>query len=105
MRHPALFLPMLIALAAPAVADAQTPSAATLAAAPQMTARATLPTAERTPPRSARRTVELRQPAHVRLIGREANEVPNVEIQAKDEWFDDEGLQWKGSKVAFKRRF
>lgn len=102
MRHVAL-LSLLTALAAPAAADAQTRTAATSAATPQMTARTA--TTERAKPRTPRRTVDLGQPERARLVGREADEVPNVEIQAKDEWFDDEGLQWKGSKVAFKRRF
>lgn len=34
-----------------------------------------------------------------------SGDVPDIEIRAKDEWFQDQDVQWRGSKVAFKRRF
>lgn len=33
------------------------------------------------------------------------DEVPQVDIRAKDEWADDQGFRFTGSRVGFKRRF
>ena len=35
----------------------------------------------------------------------EASQVPDVDIRAKDEWFDDQGFRASPTRVAFKRRF
>jgi hypothetical protein len=38
-------------------------------------------------------------------LARADGEVPQVDIRAKDAWYDDEGLRASPTKVSFKRRF
>lgn len=108
MNRPFVLLPALLLAAAPVTALAQARPATVIAGAPQMGARTPALVVVREDARVPRRAVHIPPtdptPA-LRLSTPDANEIPAVEVRAKDEWFDDQGLQLKGSKVAFKRRF
>lgn len=91
--------------AAPLPALAQSWPASVVAGAPKMapaTSHAVV-RVERDP-----RPHRLPQPPtepRVKLRLSSAEEVPQVDVQAKDEWFDDQGLRVSPTRVAFKQRF
>jgi hypothetical protein len=105
-RSPILALALLLT-AAPACAFAQARPATVIAGAPRMAAQMPALVVVREDSRLARQQTTIpptQPPPALRLIAARTD-VPVVEIRAKDEWFADEGLQVRGSKVAFKRRF
>lgn len=106
-RLPQLILSALVAAAAPAAALAQAWPASVVAAGPRM-AQAPAQALVRVE-RDARL---LRRPHEVpptqprlRLSAVDVDEVPDVDIRAKDEWLDDQGLRVSPTRLAFKQRF
>lgn len=98
----------LLLTALPACAFAQAKPAAVIAGAPRMAAQTPALVVVREHSRAPRRPVTIppTQPTPtLRLISADAADIPAVEIRAKDEWFAQEGLQVRGPKVAYKRRF
>lgn len=97
------FLLAAALIAAPAPVLAQSKAAA-LAGSPQMASKTPALIVMREAAPAPRQGVTLpdNAPTPRLQLGYDA---PEVSVPAKDDWFDDEGLQWKGSKVAFKRRF
>ena len=110
--------PLKLLIAAAAVVSAPLPAAAqawpatVVAGAPQMTAQKRLPlTLDRktyarrpwgVPPTDP---TLVRQPRLKLSPTHELGEIPEVSIQARDEWTDDEGFRVSPTKLAFKRRF
>lgn len=105
-RQPFLVLALLLT-AAPACAFAQARPAAVIAGAPRMAAQTPAVVVVHQDRRQPRRPVviPLTQPAPTLRLTSAKIDIPAIEIRAKDEWFADEGLQVRGSKVGFKRRF
>ncbi|MBL8771013.1 MAG: hypothetical protein JNK30_06480 [Phenylobacterium sp.] len=103
-------LPFLIAAClmagAPLPAMAQAWQATVVAAAPRAAPAQTL-SAARTPAADARRqAVILRTEPQARPLDLSpAEDAPEVDIQPKAEWSDDEGLRLTPTRLAFKRRF
>ena len=96
-------------VAAPAPALAQTWPASVVAAGPRMVQPPThtLVRIERDA-RLLRRPTDVppTQPGHrVKLSAIDIDEVPDVDIQAKDAWLDDQGLRVSPTRLAFRRRF
>lgn len=97
------FLIAAALVAAPAPVLAQSKAAA-LAGSPQMASKTPALIVIREAPRMTRHSVTLPEntpPPQLQI----AYDAPKISVPAKDGWFDDEGLQFKGSKLAFKRRF
>ncbi len=111
MDRPLKLLMAAVALAAtPVSALAQAWPATVVASAPQMRSQPRVPalnldreaTSLRTTPfvvsRAARKPLKLNATI-------DPGDAPEVDVQAKDAWTDDEGLRVGPTKVAFKRRF
>jgi len=109
---PKLLIAAAMVISVPLPAAAQAWPATVVAAAPQMTAQ------KRQPLIIDRTTISPRpwaaQPTHQRLTAKPAlklspkydlGQIPEVTVQAKDEWSDDQGLRVGPTKLAFKRRF
>lgn|GEM_PF-3076890 len=107
-----LLIAAVAVVASPLPAAAQAWPATVVAGAPQMTAQKRLPlTLDRntylrhpwgvppTDPRLAATPALKLTPTHA------LGDVPDVRVQAKDEWTDDQGLRVGPTKLAFKRRF
>lgn len=101
-----ILLTTLVLVAAPAPALAQGWPATVVAAGPRMVQATTTQPLVRIEDRALRRPAPLlpNQP-RLKLADVEIDEVPDVDIRAKDEWLDDEGLRVSPTRVAFKRRF
>lgn len=110
--------PLKLLIAAVAVVSAPLPAAAqawpatVVAGAPQMTAQKRLPltiTAETYGRQSwsgaPTRPIPGARPALKLMPTHDLTDVPDVSIQAKDNWTDDEGFRVSPTKLAFKRRF
>ena len=107
-----LLIAAVAVISAPLPAAAQAWPATVVAGAPQMTAQKRLPlTLDRetlarrpwgvpptAPTLAGQRRLKL-SPTH------ELGDVPEVTIQARDEWTDDQGFRVSPTKLAFKRRF
>lgn len=104
-----LLLTLAVVVAAPIPAAAQAWPATVVAAG----ARMAVPTAQ--PPtridrdlRLARRQTTvppMRPSVRLKLNPVEVDDIPEVEIEPKDEWLDDQGLRLSPTRIAFKRRF
>lgn len=104
-----LLLTLTIAAAAPIAAVAQTWPAAVVAAGPHLKAPTPQP-----PTRVDRDTRLLRRATRVpptqptlrlNLTPIARDDIPEIDIEAKDAWLDDQGLRVSPTRVAFKRRF
>lgn len=107
MPRPLTLLIATIAVGQASAAAAQTWPASTTAATPRMVvAKASDRPVARA---SSLRISDLRRAAGPRALKLtptlEADETPDVELRARSEWYDDEGLRVTPTRVAFKRRF
>lgn len=95
--------------AAPLPALAQTWPATVVAAGPHLQAPTVQPLARvDRDPRLLRRATRLpptRPGLRLNLTPIARDDIPEVAIEAKDEWLDDQGLRVSPTRVAFKRRF
>lgn len=94
-------------VATPLPALAQAWPATVVASAPQIASRTQ---AAATPRHRVMPTLpdELLQTSHrpLKLTARiDPDEIPDVDLRAKDEWLDDQGLRVTPKRIAFKRRF
>ncbi len=119
MIRPLILLAAAATLAAPLAASAQSwpAGAAVAASAPtigrssaawqnQPLVRTEAPAAWRAPERLPP-TTPVDHPAPLKLQPRlaQVDHVPDVDIRAKDEWTDDQGLRFNFTKLAYKQRF
>ena len=110
MDRPVKFLLAALVAAAPVPALAQAWPATVVAAGPRLAQTATVNPLVRIEHdgRLTRRAIDLppTQPAaRLKLSTVDIDDVPEVEIRPKAEWFDDQGLRVSPTRVAFKRRF
>lgn len=101
-----LFVAAAAVVAAPLPAPAQTWPASVVSGAPRMAQAPanTLVRVERDPRLLRRQTLPPTEP-RVKLRLSSADEVPEVDVRPKAEWFDDQGLRVSPTRVAFKQRF
>ncbi|WP_296598072.1 hypothetical protein [Phenylobacterium sp.] len=104
-----LLIAAAAAIAIPLPAAAQAWPATVVASAPQLTGQKRLPltldaagVARRGPAQASRSAA---RPALKLTPPQDLGEIPEVRIQAKDDWFDDQGFRVSPTKLAFKRRF
>ena len=107
-RSSILFLAAAAVAFAPVPALAQTWPATVVAAGARMAPAPahTLVRIDRDPRLLRRPDTPRTEPDHrLRLSAVEVDDVPEVEIEAKDEWLDDQGFRVRPGRLAFKRRF
>jgi hypothetical protein len=103
-----LLFAIVVVVAAPVPALAQTWPASVVAAGPRMAEAPTraFVVIERDARLQHRQLGVPRTEPHVAPLRLSAaNEVPQVDIRPKDEWSDDQGFRVGPTRVAFKRRF
>lgn len=103
-------LPVLLAAAAlaaaPLATHAQPAAPATAASgASKMAARAEAKPAQRTPKLRAVPRILPAPSVSERLAAPSRDELPDVGVRARAEWFDDQGLRVDGTKIAYRQRF
>ena len=93
-------------VSAPTAAMAQTWPMAGVAAAPRIAPQSRMAaTLEREVYARPQATTKSVRPALKLSSTRTVENVPEVEVTAKDDWSDDEGFRVTPTKLAFKRRF
>ena len=106
MPRPFALLVAVVALgSAPLAATAQTWSASTTAGARSMTPHQP----QKVRKASSLRPADLRRAASPRRLilnpTLEIGSLPEVDLRARAEWYDDQGFRLSPTRVAFKRRF
>jgi len=84
--------PVSVVAAAPRTAPASRPALVIVTRDGPVLRRGSLPT-----------TTRIRPPLHLRAVDPE--DLPQVDLRAKDEWLDDQGFRVAPTRVAFKQRF
>lgn len=107
MRRPLRLLIVATAIvSAPAAAMAQTWTTAGVAAAPRVAPQSRIAaTLEREVYARPQAATKSARPALKLSSTRSVENVPEVEVTAKDDWSDDQGFRVSPTKLAFKRRF
>lgn len=102
-----LLLTAALVAAAPGAALAQAWPASVVAAGPKMAQAPAQALVRMTyDGRPQRRPLEVPPTRpRLKLDAVEIDDVPEVDIRAKDEWTDDQGLRVSPTRLAFKRRF
>ncbi|MDZ4371108.1 MAG: hypothetical protein U1C74_06775 [Phenylobacterium sp.] len=93
-------------VAAPLTATAQSVVPAAVAAGAQkMAAKVWVSPASRTTRPLLTPRILPSKPVSERLAATSPEDTPEVDLRAKDEWFEDEGLRIGATKVAYRQRF